>query len=76
MENEPKLCPFKKISYAIDVQRTPDGNILSLPLGDAYALDEDFKPCVQERCMAYRNGDCALCQRDGVTQRGNIDGSD
>ena len=51
-EDDFKLCPFRKITIFMDCDAKDSWPTL---LNSAYYTEEDFLPCLKERCMMYRN---------------------
>lgn len=56
---EKNQCPFRKVY--VHTKATPVGN------GVVAEYMEKFLDCTKDKCMAYENGKCNLCQKQGRT---------
>lgn len=60
-----KLCPFRKITSAYYYQSEQNPKVVT-EMKNAEWTEEEFKPCLKEKCMAYYTTTydysyCGLC---------------
>ncbi len=51
-----KLCPFRRKTFALAVVNIPNTNeqkIVEKSFSDATFLEEEFLPCLKEKCIKY-----------------------
>jgi hypothetical protein len=60
IEKTPKLCPFRKKTYFMAGNEKHSWSIVA---ERAEFMEEEFQPCIEEKCMLYKSSDCTCGRR-------------